>query len=722
MRKIVCFIMMLVLLSAATAVAGDSFSVKIPSGETYPRIYQILPDGAEKMLDHEVFDAWMPMQEEKPLPQYFYAQGLFGPNQEWGVWMAAADTGRGSFLPLNEQQMCRYLFISPDGKLAALSLGQMEHDIWDLVIYDLNALRTVGTISRADVGGWVDSRRLVVNLYGQDRRPDEGIFRQSVAVCEVSPQKVSRPWTLMQATETESYTVNSNVGNVAFSVLKHSVSSPDEWGGGTKYYETNIPLAWARQAWIVGESLGIRHKGWESANQILEPYMLQDGGKERVLPFEASPVHMTMPTREARYAWFKTGAGRGEGGVCVAIPDGGPGILLNLTRKDQALCSAIWISPDREKLLLALDTEPLPRLAIYDMRAQKVTDVLADADYPAWLDTDRFAFVASDPQKSPPGRPEAGNLWESVALCEIDAHGKAKTRTLFQATEMENYFLMHADWETSELVIWQSFVLDPKDWNNAADRSGKEIREPFESSLRPEETSGAAGAGSFVVQDAPGESPQKKAYWVPADGQQVLVDDVEVLWGKSPAHGETAGQQYFWFVVPERYRTFGPGIFLTEPQTGANMFLPLEEQDLALCAEIRISPDGDELALVMKTSPQPSIAVYDIDKGQVVLTVPNADTPVWMDFSRFAYMSLDPAKSRGNNAWSSVAFCERLGETEIKQEILYQATETTDYLLLDECAEGNLCILKITVESPEDWADSDKLKMEDIREPYPAAG
>jgi hypothetical protein len=278
---------------------------------------------------------------------------------------------------------------------------------------------------------------------------------------------------------------------------------------------------------------------------------------------------------------------------------------------------------------------------------------------------------------------------------------------------------MDADWKTSELVIWQSFVLDPADWEN--DVSGKEIRVPFPADPRQEETVGVGP--SFFVRSSPENPLHKQACAVTPAGEEVVPAGVEVRPVRMPSHGKTAEQEFYWFAVSGNQDNLAPGIFLTEPQAGIDMFLPLTQEDPTLCSNVALSPDGDEAVLEFKTALLSSLAVYNMEQEQVVLTVPDADTPVWMDHSRFAYMALDPVRKRehSGSAWCSVAFCERLGE-EIKQETLHQATETTDYLLLDATPGAfELRILKIIVDSPEDWGKSGG-SVEDIHEPYPACG
>lgn len=488
MRKTACFTLLFVFLSVAGAVAEASFSIRKTPGANVPQAYKILPGGMETELDNQIFPAEMPLRETTPLPEYWYLPVALGPDQPEGVFLGDADTGLGRFIPLSGGRWCKSALISPDGKLVALFLETEEQ--MDVVFCDLESGQTIRTLPHASPEGWVDARRMVVNQYDLERsryRP-EGSIRYidswcSVAVCEVTSQKVGQPWIMLRATETDDYSVGSLLG--ALSLVRASVPASGEM---EQRHHMEVPLAFAEKAWVTGEACGIRDKGpasGTSLDRIWEPYILQDSGEELAYPVDVEIVHMPVlpvPEGKPQYAWFAMEPGmmrkaNGKPGVWLAIPDFGPGVFLPL--REASSCTAVWISPDEKRVLLSLqaDEETLPSLGIYDINAQRLTDVLPASGYPAWVNEDRFAFVVSNSQKSPLVRSENTNLWESVALCEIGQNGLAETRTLFQATETENYFLMQADWNTSELVIWQSFVRDLAGWKN--DIRGKEIRVPF---------------------------------------------------------------------------------------------------------------------------------------------------------------------------------------------------------------------------------------------------
>jgi hypothetical protein len=446
MRKIICLIILFICLSAIGAVAETTFSFKKSSDGNIPLVYTVTPGGAEKQLEYAIYPAEMPMREVEPLPTYWFMPVELGPDQLEGVILGDADTGRGRFIPLPGGRWCVNAHISPDGKFAALLLGKGNR--MDLVFCDVEAGRSVDTLRHAYAGGWVDSGRMVVNRfepgrtrYGEHQEEgDYSNFWWSVAVCEVSSQKIGEPWVILPATETDNYTVSGYQDG--FVLQREFVSVPD---GSEKYRSMKVSLNWAGAAWVPGETCGIRDKGPVSAaslDRILEPY-IQKNGEELAVSTEVASVHMPLlpvPASHPEYSWFVTEPQAGEKpGIRLAIPDFGPGVFLPLD--EASTCTAVWISPDEKRVLLLLEAAAaLPSLGIYDIQAQRLTDVLPAAAYPSWLDADRFAFVASDPQKSPPERPENTNLWESTVLCELDESGKAKTSTLFQATEMENYF------------------------------------------------------------------------------------------------------------------------------------------------------------------------------------------------------------------------------------------------------------------------------------------
>lgn len=232
-----------------------------------------------------------------------------------------------------------------------------------------------------------------------------------------------------------------------------------------------------------------------------------------------------------------------------------------------------------------------------------------------------------------------------------------------------------------------------------------------------------AWADSFVIRSAPDNPTRKEAYRVGSDGTEIQLDGVKVAPVGMPGQPVEVLPRYFWF-APQSGS--GPDMVLAVPDTGECVALRLPDADL--CSDIWISPDGKRLLLALNTAPLSSLAVYDMKMARVSHTVPDAGWPVWMDEFRFACNAFDPVRNRGrrntspvSNAWSSVMYCELHDDGGMKRKILYQAMETVDYNLLEVGAEdGELFFLKIVVDSPEEWDDSDKYKVEAIRAPYPA--
>ena len=157
-------------------------------------------------------------------------------------------------------------------------------------------------------------------------------------------------------------------------------------------------------------------------------------------------------------------------------------------------------------------------------------------------------------------------------------------------------------------------------------------------------------------------------------------------------------------------------------------FIPLdaegEYQDLIW------SPDGSQLVLVMGgAGPDVTFTLFVVDdkgmkKGAKFSGLRGG--LAWTDPNRFAFTRIDDVRNVGGGAVEATAFrlSAVLYDVPVEAEIVLKAAdETRSYTFQSVSEDGNtLNLTELSVESPKDWDDPEKISEHAITVDVPAAG
>jgi hypothetical protein len=224
---------------------------------------------------------------------------------------------------------------------------------------------------------------------------------------------------------------------------------------------------------------------------------------------------------------------------------------------------------------------------------------------------------------------------------------------------------------------------------------------------------GGAGVGAFSVKDGRtlknGKEIDCEVHEVPPN----LKDGIKT-WAALSETSEISGEGE----VTEAEA--GVWFFAADGKPAA--FLPLDAAD---GASVIFSPDGERFLL--ETGPQylPEAAygVYETAGLEKKAEIDGVKGAVWIDPIRFVMTRIDDAHDIPEPAFvyrvSVVMYDTAASET----VVLKESTDTKNYWLDEVIEEGAaLSVREQSVESPDDWADEEKIGTREITVPIPPAG
>lgn len=224
-------------------------------------------------------------------------------------------------------------------------------------------------------------------------------------------------------------------------------------------------LVLAATAWASGDAYDIQEIDGEMRACIALP-------SGEIVPLENVSVTFEemIPHAQEPYYWFGVGpkaTGDAKTTSAIILKKEGTQVGLFLPLPEAESCLGVWFSPDEKKLLLSIDTEPLSTLAVYDLLTQQVQYRVPNTGWGAWLDDNRFAYTAYDPEKKR-GREgvPGGGSWSSVMVCEILGDTEIVQHMVRPATETEDYALNDLDTTNFQLIIMKEFVRFTEDWSD----------------------------------------------------------------------------------------------------------------------------------------------------------------------------------------------------------------------------------------------------------------
>ena len=212
-------------------------------------------------------------------------------------------------------------------------------------------------------------------------------------------------------------------------------------------------------------------------------------------------------------------------------------------------------------------------------------------------------------------------------------------------------------------------------------------------------------------------------YTVDANGQKKQFEGAEVV------EEETAGGKIYWLAGdPEAdgmneglYKGWKSGIYFFG---GDGKFISLLEKKHADRSYVQFSPDGKQFILSSGTYVDREYLLYEFD-GLKLQRAFGGISGVWIGPFRFAYTLIDESKNARHKdadfpGWLTVVVYD--SAVDLLTTVL-EATETEDFMmdrLNDETDE--LVVTKFSVKDKKDWGDEEKINVESIRVPIPAAG
>ena len=204
-------------------------------------------------------------------------------------------------------------------------------------------------------------------------------------------------------------------------------------------------------------------------------YVLKDGKAFRVDGGTETPLKdcepQTASTDAGLWSWIVVDPGQSEemkgseSGIYFFRGEGKkPAGFLPI--KEEASSCRLYFSPSGEKLLVSWGMEYIQHLSLYFIDKSK--GFISKAPFetagpPVWIDHHRFVFNSIDTGKGVRVRDRFDLWWSSVALYDSVENEKI---VLKEATTTRDYTVSGYDEAKDELEIWESSVMDAKDWGD----------------------------------------------------------------------------------------------------------------------------------------------------------------------------------------------------------------------------------------------------------------
>ena len=237
--------------------------------------------------------------------------------------------------------------------------------------------------------------------------------------------------------------------------------------------------------------------------------------------------------------------------------------------------------------------------------------------------------------------------------------------------------------------------------------------------------SGAPVSGAEAAIDPNGFDPES---WHVNDGLLYMANGKQFE-GAEVVEDMIEGGSIYWLAVDPAadgtneglYKGWEGGIYFFG---GDGKFASMLKREGAQMCYVILSPDGKQFILSDGTYVDREYLLYTFDGFELKKSFVGIGGG-WIDSYRFAYSIIDGSKSaRHEYADFSGPLSVVVYDSAVDLlTIAAEATATEDFMMNSVDAEnGELVIMKLSVEDEGDWGDEEKLEIENIRVPIPAAG